>query len=162
MPKSSAYSLFECNTDANLGILEQILAVYSYDCAALDAGALAFFLCQGFRTREVEFHVMPCAYRCGHRECHKYARLADIAASTYDKSVGLGIHTLTGQETLLRVSLRCSIKACIIHISLIIVTPIISLIGDVKVGRLGKSGKIQTFQQNFFQSLQCVLQAIFL
>ena len=89
MPKESAHSLFECNADTNLGILEHILAIHPYDRAALDAGELTFFLCQDFRTREIEFHVMARPDGCGYRERHKDARLADIAASTDDESVGL-------------------------------------------------------------------------
>ncbi len=88
LPRKSAHSLFECNTDANLGGLEQILAVYPYDLAALDAGELPFFLRQGLRSREVKLHVVSRPNGCGHRKCNKYARLADIAASTEDKSVG--------------------------------------------------------------------------
>ena len=89
MPKKSAYSLFECNADTNLGSFEQILAVHPYDLAALDAGKLPFFLRQDFRSREVKLHAVARPDRGGHRKCNKYARLANIATSTNDKSVGL-------------------------------------------------------------------------
>jgi hypothetical protein len=61
-----------------------------------------------------------------------------------------GIQTLTGQETSLRVSLRCSVKACIIRISLTIVTPIIDSIGNVKVDRLADLGKVFIVFEEFF------------
>jgi hypothetical protein len=57
---------------------------------------------------------------------------------------------LTGQETLLRLSLRCSIKACIIRISLIIVTPIIISIGDVKLGGLAHLGEFSVVSEKLF------------
>jgi hypothetical protein len=64
-----------------------------------------------------------------------------------------GIQILTGQETSLRLSLRCSVKACIIHISLTIVTPIIGSIGNVKVDRLVDLGKVWPLCEKLFRYL---------
>jgi len=56
-----------------------------------------------------------------------------------------GIQTLTGQETVLRLSLRCSINACMVIVSLMSIPSTVGLIGNVKLDRLGESGKIMSF-----------------
>lgn len=61
-----------------------------------------------------------------------------------------GIQTLTGQATLLRLSFRCSIKACIVSISLKVIPSMICLIGNVKLDRLEYLGKIIRFLKKVF------------
>jgi hypothetical protein len=58
-----------------------------------------------------------------------------------------GIQTLTGQATLLRLSFRCSIKACIVSISLKLVPSLISFIGNVNLDRLEYLGKLIWFSK---------------
>jgi len=112
------------DTNPNLSTFEQILAVHSDNFAGFDTCKLSFFLCQSLCSWKIELHDMACSDRCRYRKCNKDACFANIATSTVKKSVSFRYPnanrpgTLTGQETVFRLSLRCSTKASIVLVSL--------------------------------------------
>ncbi len=86
--KVMSYKLLKCDTYTNFSIFEQFLAVNSDNFAGFDTCKLSFFLCQGLCSRKIELYNMPWPDWHRYRKGNKYARFANIAASTVKKPVG--------------------------------------------------------------------------